>query len=118
MRDFFLPRPLPFIRIWFFRNLPSSRRRPGNEVIRTPGIRSKLHPRLAKSSQTKAPVRKPEASWRQSRSAIMETPHRTNPTNGSVTVNGAAGKADDTVFHPSSATTLGVEIELQILDRD
>ncbi len=37
-------------------------------------------------------------------------------TNGVATI--PASKSDETTFHPSASTSIGVEIELQILDRD
>lgn len=46
----------------------------------------------------------------------MNIPHSPSESNGAV--NGAAAKSEDTAFHGSSNPSIGVEIELQILDRD
>ena len=46
----------------------------------------------------------------------METFSHPPDTNG--TTNDASAKPEDTLFHPSPEPTIGVEIELQILDRD
>ena len=40
------------------------------------------------------------------------------PIDAHGTANGTSSKPDDTIFHPSPATSIGVEIELQIIDRD
>jgi carboxylate-amine ligase len=46
----------------------------------------------------------------------MEILHRPSDTNGAA--NGTPSKSEETAFHASAATSIGVEIELQILDRD